>query len=262
VIDFYINIWLLARFKRRIFMTTAAYDDIAAWYNNWINRPLSTEVVLPTMLDLIGEIHTTNLIDLACGQGWFTRELARRGAQVTGIDISEQMIKLAQQAENAEPLGITYLQGDLQQSYQLSTTIYDGAVSTMALIDIPDLAAVFQTARHLLRPGGWFVFAVTHPCYETPRSGWTTLEDGTLARYVSHYFHEGFWLSNNNGGIRNRVGSNHRTLSTYLNTLLAAGFVLERVVEPVATGARVTEVPGNVEVPTLLFVRARVPEAT
>ncbi len=121
----------------------------------------------------------------------------------------------------------------------------------------PDIAATFRTVYRLLRPGGWFVFAITHPCFQTPRSRWTTWDDGSPACEVSAYFTEGFWQSDNPSGVRGQVGEHHRTLATYLNTLIAAGLTLERIAEPQATSDAATREPGNREVPSLLLVRAR-----
>lgn len=56
------------------------------------------------------------------------------------------------------------------------------------------------------------------------------------------------------GGVRSRVGAYHRMLSTYLNTLVAAGFALERIIEPIADGQRASQVPGDQEVPSLLLI--------
>jgi hypothetical protein len=100
----------------------------------------------------------------------------------------------------------------------------------MALINIPDLQATFQSVRRILKPGGWLVFAITHPCFETPHAQWTPLPDPehATARIVTGYFDERQWFSSNPDGVRSRVGDHHRMLSTYLNTLSAAGFALER----------------------------------
>lgn len=102
----------------------------------------------------------------------------------------------------------------------------------------------------------WLVFSITHPCFEPPYAQWVTLDDGSVARAVNNYFREGFWRSEN-GGIRSRVGAQHRMLSTYLNELATAGFALERMLEPLATGEHARQVAGNREVPSLLLVRAR-----
>src|SRR5229473_2985301 len=240
-------------------MNQASYNDIAEWYDRFLQeRPVYFEVILPNLLELVGKFQGENICDLACGQGWFARELARRGAQVTGIDLAPQLLTLARRYEEQEPLGIFYLQGDAQRADQLSDSSFTGCVCVMALINIPDLQAVFQTVRRILHPGGWFVFAITHPCFETPHAQWIPLPDPThtLGRIVTGYFDERAWFSSNPDGLRSRVADHHRMLSTYLNRLCAAGFVLERALEPGPSARQAERVPGNREVPTLLLIRA------
>lgn len=241
-------------------MTEASYNDIAEWYDHFLQeRPVYSEVILPNLLELVGTFQGEHICDLACGQGWVARELARRGAQVTGIDLASQLLALAGRYEVQEPLGIVYLQGDAQRADPLSDDSFTGCVCVMALINIPDLQAVFQTVRRILKPGGWFVFAITHPCFETPHAQWTTLphSEHSIARIVTGYFDERHWVSANPNGLRGRVGDHHRTLSTYLNTLSMAGFALERAIEPRPSARQAELVPGNREIPTLLLIRAR-----
>src|SRR6266568_2136804 len=148
-------------------MTQASYNDIAQWYDQFLReRPVYTEVILPNLLALVGEVEGEVICDLACGQGWVARELARRGGQVTGC------------------------------------------VCVLALITIADLQATFQSVRRILKPGGWLVFAIPHPCFETPHAQWTSLPDPehTLGRIVTGYFDERAWFSSNPDGVRSRVG--------------------------------------------------------
>ena len=222
-------------------------------------RDLCTLVILPNVLELVGKFQGENICDLACGQGWVARELARRGAQVTGLDLAPQLLALARRYEEQEPLGIVYYQGDAQRVDPLRDHSFTGCICIMALINIPDLQAAFQTVRRILKPGGWFVFAITHPCFETPHAQWTPLPDPehTIARVVTGYFDERLWFSTNPNGLRSRVGDYHRMLSTYLNALSTAGFVLERAIEPRSSVRQAELVPGNREIPTLLLIRAR-----
>lgn len=128
-------------------------------------------------------------------------------------------------------------------------------------MDIPDLAAALRSAVRVLRPGGWFVFAITHPCYKTPRSGEVQLPDGWV-RTVGSYFAEGYWRAADPSGPPGRVGAYHRTVSTYLNTLLEAGLVLERVSESPLTGSDAERRPVWAEVPVVLIARCRAATAT
>src|SRR5262249_49159863 len=162
--------------------------------------------------------------DLACGQGWVARELARRGARVTGLDLAPNLLTLVCQDEATAPLGIIYVEGDAQDAPMLGDRQFPGCVCVMALINIPDLAAPFPTVRRILRPGGWFVFAIIHPCFETPHAAWVPLPDPDhpMGKLVTGYFAERHWRSRNPNGVRGRVGDYHRTLGTYLNALADA----------------------------------------
>jgi ubiquinone/menaquinone biosynthesis C-methylase UbiE len=238
-------------------MAHAPYNDIAIWYDRYLQeQPIYEDVVLPTLLSLPGSVQDQTIYDLACGQGWLARELARRGAQVTGIDLAEQQIALAQQYEEREPLGISYNVDDVQFGASLTDGNFDGSICILALMDIPDIEAVFRTCWRILKPVGWFVFAITHPCFTGPDTQWMETTDQQTVKAVRGYFQERFWRSTA-GGIRTRVGAYHRMLSTYLNTLAAAGFALERMVEPIATGKYAEQQPGYQEVPSIVMIRAR-----
>lgn len=239
-------------------MPDTSYNDIAGWYDAYLReKPMYRDILLPHLLDLVGDAQGLDVCDLACGQGWIARELARRGACVTGLDFAENLLALARRYEEQEPLGIAYQQGDAQEAASVAGGSFDGCVCVMALMNIPDLKAVFATARRILKAGGWFAFAITHPCFQTPHAKWISMEDGTVVRAVNGYFVERFWESSSPGGIRSRVGEEHRMLSTYLNTLAAASFVFERMVEPQPGGEFARQAPESREAPSLLLVRAR-----
>lgn len=241
-------------------MSDGSYDAIADWYDQFLReRPIYTDVILPNLLALVGDVSGAVICDLACGQGWVSRELARRGAQVTGLDVASNLLALARGYEEREPLGIVYVHGDAQRAEPLRDGQFSGCVCVMALINIADLRATFTSIGRILRPGGWLVFAITHPCFETPHAAWLSVPDAEhpVARVVTGYFDERQWFSANPHGVRSRVADQHRMLSTYLNTLAETGFIFERAVEPGPTASQAEQVPGSRETPTLLLVRAR-----
>jgi hypothetical protein len=122
-------------------------------------------------------------------------------------------------------------------------------------MDIPDLGATMRAVRRVLAPQGWFVFVIGHPCFLVPDASAVAVSDGRQAVCVTGYFEERFWRSSNPNGVR-RAGNHHRTLSTYLNALVAAGFHLDAVEEPVASRRLAEQQPLYTEVPIFFAARA------
>ncbi len=217
-------------------MTVSAYDDIAEWYDSWIGaHALREDAYFPAVEALMGEVAGQRICDLACGQGRVARYLADQGASVVGIDLSANLLAIARRHKDAAPRGIDYRHADARRLNGVADNRFDGVVCHMALMDIPDLAPTFRSVARILRPGGWFVFSILHPCYHTARSGEITSPEGTV-RTIGRYFVEGYWRSDTRPGPPGKVGAYHRTLSTYINTLTDAGLTLERASEPRATG--------------------------
>ncbi len=224
------------------------YDQIAEWYDQSVRAgSLSHDFVEPILFDLMSNVRGIRICDLACGQGTTARKLAQRGAIVVGVNLSAKLLKIAQYEEQRKPLGVTYIHDAAQTLITLNDATFDGVLCNMALMDIPDIEAVFQQVRRILSPSGWFVCAIVHPCFPTPKSWWVTDEQGRIGRAVQDYFEEGFWRSDNVNGVRGQVGAYHRTLSTYINSLADAGFMLTHIVEPQATGQLAERVPGYKE---------------
>ncbi|HLI07961.1 MAG TPA: methyltransferase domain-containing protein [Ktedonobacteraceae bacterium] len=238
----------------------SSYDEIADWYNESMQDGsllAYLELFLPHLFALMGDVPGLRICDLACGQGYLSRKLAERGAQVVGIDLSANMLAYARVAEEYEPSGIIYIQDDARTLDTQVDASFDGVLCNLALMDIPDLYATFQSIYRILRHQGWFVFSILHPCYLTSYTGWIGETDGRLSRKVRGYFEEGFRLPDNPSKVRSKVGAYYRTLSTYLNTLLDTGFTLERLIEPQAPPDVDPRFRGYREIPSALMVRGR-----
>lgn len=234
------------------------YDDIADWYDQVMRSgSLLHDLTLPSLFDLIGSVRGKRVCDLGCGQGEVARELARRGAAVVGVDVSSRMLEFARRHDVSNTAGIDYVLDDASTLERLGDPSFDGVVCNFALMDIPDLAPTLRTVRRTLRPDGWFVFSITHPCFQTPVSRWTITEVGATAREVGGYFVEGYWRSDNVHGVRGKVGAHHRTLSTYFNSLSEVGLILDRLSEPRAEGEVADSHPEGRDLPAVLIARCK-----
>ncbi len=235
------------------------YDAIAEWYDQWVGtaaRSVRTDPFWRAVEALLDPVAGQRVCDVACGQGRVARHLADGGAAVVAVDRSAKLLEIARRHEATRPRGIEYRQGDARTLAGLADGAFDGAVCFMALMDIPDLDPTLRSIARVLRPGGWFAFALLHPCYHTARSGEMSTPEG-LVRTVGAYFLEGYWRSDSRTGPPGKLGAYHRTLSTYLNALLAAGLAPERFGEPQATGAAAAQRPVWAEVPAVLVGRCR-----
>lgn len=215
-------------------MTKSRYDVIADWYDNLVSSGnLIGDIVLSSLFDLLGNVEGQEICDLACGQGRITRELANRDAKVVGVDISADLIAIAQSKGVSN--NVKYLVDDAETLSKIEDNRFDVVVCNLALMDIADIDKTVNTVWRILRDGGYFVFSITHPCFEAPHAQWITAPDGTISREITTYFKEEFWRSNNPEGVRGKVGAHHRMLSTYLNALTRVGFMIAQILEPKPT---------------------------
>ncbi len=162
--------------------TRAAWERNAAFWDEWMDEDGNDFQRLlvwePTerLLDIRpGE----RVLDVACGNGNFARRLANRGTRVVGIDFAEAMIERARAYPEIPEGGIEYAVVDVTNREELAVLAgepFDVAVANMALMDIADIGPLMEFLAKNLRPGGRFVFSVTHPLTGT---GHTALRERT-----------------------------------------------------------------------------------
>jgi ubiquinone/menaquinone biosynthesis C-methylase UbiE len=118
-----------------------SWSDIASWYDTLIREGSGPHrLATATTLQLVPQLSGQRILDVACGQGLATRALLTAGAHsVIGIDASAGMIKMAEQREAEEPLGIRYLVDDTQSLTQIADSSVHGVTCQLGLMDIPDL---------------------------------------------------------------------------------------------------------------------------
>lgn len=200
---------------------------------------LNGAIEVPALRQLLPSLAGRHVFDLGCGFGHFARYAREAGAAtVTALDISQKMLEEASRLTN-DP-AISYVHGSIE-SYAFEPGSFDVIVSSMALHYVADYAAAVHRVFEALKPGGRFVFSVEHPVCTANPIGWIKDEDGKMLHWpLDHYLHEG---QRNTNWFVDGVVKYHRTVATYINVLIAAGFKLDHLGEPGPTAEAMASRP-------------------
>jgi 2-polyprenyl-3-methyl-5-hydroxy-6-metoxy-1,4-benzoquinol methylase len=229
----------------------AAWDTVADLWDAFVETGLDywrTEVHGPALLAACGDLRGKHALDLGCGQGWFSRQLALRGARVWAVDMSSRQFSNALRHEAAEPLGIDYLQLDARRIADgWPAERFDLITACMMLQDTAHAGEILRAASQVLAPAGRMAISFPHPVTTGPNAGWVPADDGHKgARQIDHYFATGpsvlewrmarlaqHW----------RTPRWHRTLEEWSALIEAAGLCITRIVEPRPTPVQIAANP-------------------
>lgn len=139
------------------------YNKLASTYEKDIDHtsPYNTHYERPGMMELLPEDLTgQHVLDAGCSAGWYTEQLVRRGAEVTGIDISSDMVEAAKRRVGNQANLFAH---DLQEQLPLENATFDYIVSSLTLHYIKDWSTLFAELSRVLKPGGQFIYSIHHP---------------------------------------------------------------------------------------------------
>ncbi|WP_176969055.1 class I SAM-dependent methyltransferase [Amycolatopsis xylanica] len=163
-------------------------------------------------------------LDIACGEGRLSRDLAERGHQVTGFDVSPTLIEAAREAHP----GGEYLVADAGD-LPFEDGSFDLVVAYCALMDIDDMAGAVREATRVLTPEGRLAISVVHPA----NTGVKT-EDGAFV--VGDTYFEGTYQREvvERDGVPMVFAGYTHPLTKYTDAFEASGLLIEAVREPKA----------------------------
>lgn len=186
---------------------------------------------IPALFSLLPDLNGKRVLDLGCGFGAHCKAFAEKGAaSVVGVDISAKMLEAARK-ENSDAV-ITYLNLPMEDIGGLAGG-FDVVVSSLAFHYVEDFPGVVGMVYEKLNAGGAFVFSQENPLCTTHSSGarWTKDVNGNkLYANLSNYGLEG---ERESRWFVDGVKKYHRMFSTIVNTLIDAGFTVERMIEPI-----------------------------
>jgi ubiquinone/menaquinone biosynthesis C-methylase UbiE len=205
--------------------------------------PHHREILNPCVEQLLGNVKGKKLLDAGCGEGYLTRYYAQRGANATGVDISEELIKISRNLTEEAKIDASFQVGDIC-NLDLQDDKFDLILCNLVLLNIPCFNDALTEFYRILKSGGVLVFSIVHPAFNFYGPGsWEMGEKDTQTRRrkglyfkVDHYFEEKeyqrYWRSRQGEKFPVPFSFFHRTLSTYYNSLIACGFIVTDLAEP------------------------------
>lgn len=187
-----------------------------------------------TLRTVLPDCTGKRVLDLGCGYGWHCLWAAQNGAKsVLGIDLSERMLNVAAEkiAGNDALCGRIAYRRSAIEDLELPENSVDIVLSSLALHYVADYESLVRRVHRWLCPGGSFIFTVEHPVFTAEGSqDWVYDADEKINHFpVDNYYYEGPRTVHFLGQTMTKY---HRTVTTYVETLLKEGFALRHLKEP------------------------------
>ena len=226
------------KLKTKNLKPETSWGSVASWYDKHLNSDdtYHTQVIFPNLIRLLGDIKDKKVLDLACGQGIFSRILKEMKADVTGVDIAKELIEIAEKKNRTEHISVHYFTTSSDDLFMLKNNTQDIVICVLALQNIEKLQDTLSEVKRVLKKGGRFLFVLNHPCFRIPKaSSWGYDEKSdTQYRRIDEY------ISESKTKIDMTPGSNkdkkftvsfHRPLQVYIKALHKYGFAVSRLEE-------------------------------
>ncbi|MFA5131978.1 MAG: class I SAM-dependent methyltransferase [Candidatus Paceibacterota bacterium] len=220
-----------------------SWGGVADWYNKHLEKGDDTyhsQVIFPNLLRLLGDIEGKKVLDLACGQGIFSQQLRDKGAHVTGVDVSKELIKFAEEKnETIKEKGthkVAFLVTSADDLYMLKDVTFDIVVCVLALQNIENLQKTIAEVSRVLTSSGSFIFVLNHPSYRNPKQTYWGYneESGVQYRRVDEYMSESHVrIDMTPGSVKDKkfTVSFHRPLQVYVKAIAKQGFAITHLEE-------------------------------
>lgn len=212
-----------------------SWGGVAAWYDQMLEEGADTyqaKVILPNLMRILALKKGETVLDIACGQGYFTRTMQEEGARAVGADISKELIALAR---TQSPKTLPY---HVAPSHDLSfakSESYDTAIIVLALQNIEQMDATFKEASRVLKPKGRIVLVLNHPAFRVLKhSSWGYDEAADVQyRRIDRYLSGGKMAIDMHPGKKQKTEtvSYHRSLQDISKSLRKNGFAVTRLEE-------------------------------
>ena len=216
------------------------YDEISRRYHENRARAISDYTELPAVLRLAGDVRGLRVLDAGCGPGRHSKRLLTKGALVTGIDASPEMIQIAREHCRGEG---EFMTANFETA-KFRRASFDLIIASLCLMYSKELGPVIRNFARWLKPGGRLIFSIYHPVrflhkipdfdFSKRRKVWIHLQGCDVT--VFNYYHP---------------------TASYFDALHANGFGVQRIVEPVLSRRHKGWPEDNYRIPRSIVMEAK-----
>jgi len=216
-----------------------SWGKVAEWYDKHLEKGTDTyheKVVHPNLLRMLGDIKGKQVLDLACGQGIFSRLLAGKGASVVGVDLGKELIDIAEKKNAEYKFKIHFFHSASNDLFMVKDGTKDIVVCVLALQNIEKLQETIGEVSRVLKTGGRFLVVLNHPAFRNPRHTHWGFDEAEQVQYrrVDEYLSESkIKIDMTPGAVKDKkfTVSFHRPLQVYMKSLGKHGLAMTRLEE-------------------------------
>lgn len=272
-------------------LKNTSWGNVAGWYDELLKTESTyqQEVILPNLVRRMDLKKGERVLDLACGQGFFSFEFSKAGAEVIGADISPELIRLAQKrvrAGSSRPVGmhaggrgnparigslsqvdgIAFHAAPADKVPFVADRSIDQLTIVLAIQNIENVKAVFAECARVLAPNGRMHLVMNHPAFRVPKAsdwGWDEMRKTQYRRVGKYLSEQKIQIQMHPGAKPGEMTlSFHRPLQYFFKLLAKEGFCVSGLEEWVSnkrsdSGPRArAENRARAEIPLFLYLEA------
>ena len=215
-----------------------SWGNVAGWYNQLLEDNEDTyqeKVIKPNLLRILAPKKGEEILDVGCGQGYFSRVLAQAGAKVLGVDIGGELIKLAKKFSGPNE---KYLVLSAERLLGFVNNRFDAIVCVLALQNMKNLSAAVAEMSRVAKKGGRIILVLNHPSFRVPTaSAWEFDQDKNIQfrrieKYMSEITQEVDMTQGEKDPRKKQFTySFHHPLQVYFKAFYKSGLVVSRLEE-------------------------------
>lgn len=192
--------------------------------------------IMPNMLKFMGDVNNKVILDLGCGEGGYSRELAKKGATLVSIDCSAKAIEYATSLAKEENLHIEHFVRNSNDLFDIESNRFDIVLCSMMLMDCEDFEGTLREVARVLKPNGRLFASVLHPCFDGNHDEGIGRQGAGIDKQVvvKNYFEPKEWKAPLWQGTIPVIWR-HRTLEEYVKAFLKVGLTIVDLNEPRAS---------------------------